>query len=88
MSFIKTVLPLKDYRLFMEMEGGSTVTVDLSGKLHTMKYVELADEALFRTAATDGDYVVWGGGRVKVTVKELMDVVLIGEDPGQAGTGL
>lgn len=47
MNYIKTVLPMKDYRLFMEMESGSTVTVDLSGKLHTMKFAGLADEAFF-----------------------------------------
>jgi hypothetical protein len=62
----------------MEMEGGSTVTVDLSGKLQTMKYAELADETFFRTAVTDGDYVLWGGGRVRLTVGELMEVVLLG----------
>ncbi|MEA4845716.1 MAG: DUF2442 domain-containing protein [Clostridiaceae bacterium] len=78
MSYIKAVLPMKDHRLFMEMEGGSTVTVDLSGKLQTMKYAELADEVFFRTAATDGDYVLWGGGRLRLTVGELMDVILLG----------
>jgi len=79
MSYIKTVVPMKDYRLFMDMESGSSVIVDLSVKLNTMKYRDLADEQIFRSAKTDGDYVVWGGGRVRVTVKELMDVVLIGE---------
>lgn len=78
MSYIKVVVPLKDYRLFMEMEGGSSVIVDLSVKLHTMKYMELSDEALFRSVRTDGDYVIWGGGRAKVTVNELMEVVLFG----------
>lgn len=78
MSYIKAVLPMKDYRLFMEMEGGSTVTVDLSCKLQTMKYAELADETFFRTAETDGDYVLWGGGRVRLTVGELMEVILLG----------
>lgn len=78
MSYIKTVSPMNDYRLFMEMEGGSTVTVDLSGKLQTIKYAELGDEAFFRTAETDGDYVLWGGGRVRLTVGELMEVVLLG----------
>ncbi len=78
MCYIKAVLPMKDYRLFMEMEGGSTVTVDLSGKLQTVKYAELADEAFFRTAVTDGDYVSWGGGRVRLTVGELMEVILLG----------
>ena len=78
MNYIKTVLPMKDYRLFMEMESGSTVTVDLSGKLYTMKYADLTDKTFFKTAATDGDYVIWGGGRLRLTVNELMEVVLLG----------
>ena len=77
--YIRLVAPLKDYRLFMEMESGSTVTVDLSAKLHTIKYGLLENEALFFNVATDGDYVMWGGGRVRVSVQELMDVVLLGE---------
>lgn len=78
MNYIRSVMPMKDYRLFMEMESGSSVTVNLSGKLKTMKYAELIDEAFFNTAMTDGDYVVWGGGRLRLTVKELMEVTLIG----------
>ncbi len=78
MSYIKTVRPLKDYRLFVEMESGSTIIADLSGKLHTMKYAELVDEAFFKTVTTDGDYLIWGGGRLCLTVNELMDVVLLG----------
>jgi len=78
MNYIKSVVPLKGYRLFMEMTSGSSVTIDLSVKLDTMKYAELADEELFNTARTDGDYVVWGGGRLRLTVKELMEVVLMG----------
>lgn len=69
---------MQGYRLHMEMESGSTVTVDLSSKLHTAKYAELANEAFFRTAVTDGDYVIWGGGRMRLTVNELMEVILLG----------
>lgn len=78
MSFIKAVMPLKDYRLFMNMQSGSSVIVDFSAKLDTMRYAELEDEAFFRTAATDGDYVVWDGGRLRLAVNELMDVILLG----------
>lgn len=78
MNYIKKVLPMKDYRLFMEMEGGSVVIADLSCKLHTMKYAELAEIAFFNTATTDGDYVIWGDGRLRLTVNELMEVVLLG----------
>lgn len=38
MNYIKSVLPLKDYRLFMEMGSGSSVMVNFTGKLKTMKY--------------------------------------------------
>jgi hypothetical protein len=79
MRYIKTVVPMKGYRLFMEMESGSNVIVDLSVKLDTMKYKDLKDYRIFQSAVTDGDYVVWGDGRVRVTAKELMDVALIGE---------
>lgn len=78
MNYIRSVLPMKDYRLFMEMESGSSVTVDFSGKLKTIKYAQLADESFFKTARTDGDYVVWGGGRLCLTVNELIEVVLMG----------
>ena len=78
MNYIKSVVPLKDYRLFMEMESGSSVTVDLSVKLYTMKYAELNNEALFKSVKTDGDYVIWGDGRLRLTVNELMEVVLLG----------
>jgi len=78
MNYIKSVLPMKDHRLFMEMESGSHVTVDLSVKLKTVKYAELADRDFFRTAQTDGDYVIWGGGRLRLTVGELLEVVLMG----------
>lgn len=84
MRYIKSVFPLRDYRLFMEMESGSCVIADLSVKLDTMKYKELADKELFRDVKTDGDYIVWGDGRIKVTVNELMNVVLIGEYTEQA----
>ncbi len=78
-SYIRAVTPLEGYRLFMEMESGSTVTVDLSGQLYTVKYRLLEDSALFSDVKTDGDYVIWGNGRVRVSVKELIDVVLLGE---------
>lgn len=78
MGYIRAVSPLKSCRLLMEMDSGSSVIVDLSIKLNTMKYRELSSEALFDSVVTNGDYVIWGGGRVKVTVSELMEIVLFG----------
>lgn len=78
MNYMKTVLPIKDYRLFVEMESGSMVIADFSNKLHTLKYAELVEQTFFKTATTDGDYVIWGGGRLRLTVNELLEVVLLG----------
>lgn len=79
MNYIKTVVPMKDYRLLLEMESGSCVIIDLSCKLDTVKYGELSDEALFNQVSTDGDYVIWGDNRIKVTARELLEVALVGE---------
>lgn len=78
MNYIKTVTPCGNYQLHLEMESGSLVTADFSGKLDTIKFAELADKAFFSTAATDGNYVIWGSGRLRLTIHEVMEVVLLG----------
>ncbi|NLL37152.1 MAG: DUF2442 domain-containing protein [Fretibacterium sp.] len=73
--FIKSVAPLSDWRLFVEMASGSWVVVDMRSKLETARYADLRDAELFRSVTTDGDFVSWGDGRVTVTARELMDAV-------------
>ena len=77
MSFIKTIMPLNDWRLFVEMETGSVMVVDMSRKLDTARYGDLRDETLFRSVTTDGNAVSWGHGRITITVRELMETVFV-----------
>ncbi len=77
MAYLKSITPLKDYRLFLEMTSGSVAIIDLSKKLDTARFYSLRDEDLFKTVVTDGDYVIWGDGAVRVTVKELINVLLL-----------
>jgi hypothetical protein len=77
MSFIKTIMPLNDWRLFVEMETGSVMVVDMSRKLDTARYGDLRDETLFRSVTTDGDAISWGHGRITITVRELMETVFV-----------
>ncbi len=77
MAFIKSVTALNDWRLFVEMETGSVMVVDLSHKLETARFGDLRDLDLFRSVATDGETVSWGNGRIKLTARELMDVVFV-----------
>ncbi|MDD3705189.1 MAG: hypothetical protein PHC45_03870 [Clostridiaceae bacterium] len=53
------------------MEGGSNVIVNFSKKLNTVKYSELSDVDYFESAATDGDFVSWGGGRLRIIILQL-----------------
>jgi len=78
LNYIRSVLPVKGHRLFLDMQSGSNVMVDFSGKLNTMKYAKFADEAFFQTAETDGNYVIWGNGKVRLTVNELLEIILLG----------
>ncbi len=77
MAYLKSITPLEDYRLFLEMTSGSVAIIDLSKKLDTARFYSLRDEALFKTVVTDGDYVIWGDGAVRATVKELINVLLL-----------
>lgn len=77
MAFIKSVTALNDWRLFVEMETGSFIVVDLSHKLDTARFGDLRDGYLFRTVITDGEAVSWGNGKIKLTARELMDVVFV-----------
>ncbi len=77
MPFIKSILPLNDWRLFVEMETGSVIVVDMSRKLDTARYGDLRNVALFRSVTTDGDVISWGNGRIIITVRELMETVFV-----------
>lgn len=77
MAFIRSVMPLNDWRLFVEMETGSVMVVDLSHKLDTARFGDLRNLDLFRSVSTDGEIVLWREGRVRLTARELMDVVFV-----------
>ena len=63
----------------MALESGSMLIVDLSVRLTFVRFQQLADPDLFASARTDGDYVIWGNGQIRITARELMEAALIGE---------
>lgn len=76
--YIRTVTAKPKLCLMMELESGSTVTVNFKDELHTVKYCSLEKEALWNDVETDGFNVIWGKGRIKADVDELMNVALFG----------
>lgn len=78
MGYIRSVIPLEGYRLLIELDTGSSITVDLSPKLKTARFAELSDQAVFNDVKTDSETVIWGNGVLKIPVFELIDVAVGG----------
>ncbi len=78
MGYIRAVIPLEDYRLRMEFNTGSSVTVDLSPKLKTARFAELADQSVFNHVKIHNEVIIWGDGVLKIPVHELVEVAITG----------
>jgi len=78
MGTINSIIPLEGYRLLIEFNTGSSITVDLSQKLKTVRFAEISDEAVFNNVKTDSETVVWGDGVLKIPLFELIDVAVGG----------
>lgn len=79
-GYFKSVHALKDYRLEVVMETGTTIRFDFRSRLNTARFGRLKDEELFLSVRTDGNYLIFErGGKmpVKITASEFMDLVLI-----------
>ncbi len=59
MGYIRAVIPLEDYRVRMEFNTGSSVTVDLSPKLKTARFAELADQGSLILKQLNGEKTAW-----------------------------
>lgn len=78
MGYVRSVVPMEGYRLLIELNTGSSITVDLSPKLKTARFAELSDKAVFNDVKTDSETVIWGDGVLKIPVFELIDVAVGG----------
>lgn len=78
MGTVRSVFPLENYRLLIELDTGSSFTVDLSHKLKTVRFAELSDKSVFNNVTTDSETIIWGDGILKIPVHELIDVAVHG----------
>ena len=73
MVYIKNVIPQEDYRLEVQLENGISVILDFSSRLHTVRFCMLADQAFFRRAVTDGDFVRWNN-KIEISINEVFQL--------------
>ena len=78
--FFKSVTALPGYKLEVDMGTGAHIDFDFTSRLGTLRFGALKDEAVFSTAYTDGNYLLFqkeGEDKVKISPDEFMDLILI-----------
>lgn len=73
MSKITGLIPQEDYRLEVHLDNGSSVTLNLESRIHTIRFGQLEDKALFQRAVTDGICIRWDD-KVEISVNELFQL--------------
>ena len=71
---IKSVVPLSGNRLEVGLTNGSSITLDFTGRLGTVRFGLLADPVFFRRAETDGTIVRWDN-KIEISAGELFQLV-------------
>ena len=61
------------HNLTVYLDNGSSVTLDMSVKLHTARFAGLADEEVFMKAATDGIFVKWSP-MIEMSITDVLDI--------------
>ncbi|MEN6315912.1 MAG: hypothetical protein ABFD25_16875 [Clostridiaceae bacterium] len=73
MSRIMNIVPQEDYRLQVQLDNGSSITLNLESRLQTVRFGMLADRELFARATTDGSYIRWDN-IIEISVNEVFQL--------------
>ena len=73
MSRITGLIPQEDYRLEVQLDNGSSVTLNMESRLRTIRFGMLADRELFKKVDTDGSFIRWDD-KVEISVNEVFQL--------------
>lgn len=73
MSRIKCVEAKDGYCLWVLMENGSSIVLNLESRIETVRFRKLADRAFFQTVTTDGEFIRWGD-EIEISVNEAFQL--------------
>lgn len=74
MSRIANVTPRDNYRLEVQLDNDSSITLNLESRIHTIRFGLLADKEFFKQATTDGCFIRWND-KVEISVNELFQLM-------------
>lgn len=70
---IKDVVPKDDYQLEVLLENGSSVTLNLKSRLHTVRFGMLLNKQFFKRATTDGICIRWDN-KIEISINEVFQL--------------
>jgi len=73
MNQIKNIITHEDYLLEVQLENGSSVILNFSSRLHTVRFGMLTDKAFFKRAVTDGDCIRWDN-KIEISASEVFQL--------------
>lgn len=73
MTRIKKVVPKEDYCIDVLLDNGSSITLNLTNRLGTLRFGLLADKAFFDTVTTDGNLIRWDN-KIEISVSEVFQM--------------
>ena len=71
---IVNVTPKAEHCITVHFDNHHSVTLDMNGKLHTIRFSGLKNEAAFAAATTDGKSIHWPG-EVSIAISEILELV-------------
>lgn len=73
MSKIKNVQPMENYLIKVELNDGKTLILNLAYKLNTIRFQQLKDQELFKSATTDGYCIHWNE-LIELSTTEIFEI--------------
>jgi len=73
MSRIRSVVPKEGYQLEVQLDNGSSITLNLESRLQTLRFGMLSDKQFFKTVITDGVCIRWDN-KIEISISEVFQL--------------
>lgn len=74
MAKIMEVIPKENYLMEVKFENGSSVILDFSKKLCTVRFGMLSNKEFFDKAKTDGTLITWDN-KIEMSAREVLQML-------------
>lgn len=70
---IATVVARQQYLLEVALDNGTTVILNMAARLGHIRFMALADVAVFENVSTDGQFIRWGN-KAEISLNEVFQL--------------